>query len=68
MRDPGDQLPDRRHLFTLQQLLLRVPQVFIGAAGFFVKADFLDGGGQLAADGDQQVFVVAGVFASSPRC
>ncbi len=66
VRYSGDQLSDRRHLFALQQLLLGVAQVFVGAAGFFVEPDFLDGGGQLPADRDQQTLVVAGVLAALP--
>ena len=54
--------PDGRHLFALQKLFLRFAEIFVGAAGFFVEPDFFDGGGELAADGDQQVFVVAGIF------
>ena len=62
MGHAGDELSHRRHLFALQQLFLGLAQIFIGAAGFFVEPDLLDRGGQLAADGDQQVLVVAGVL------
>ena len=64
VRDAGNQLADGRHLFALQQLFLRLAQIFVSAAGFFVEADLFDGGGQLPADGDQQVLVVAGIFVS----
>ena len=37
-------------------------RVFVGFAGFFVETNFLDGGRQLAADGDQQIFFAAGIF------
>ena len=64
MRHPCDQLPDGRHFLALQQLLLRASQVFIGTAGFFVEPHLFDGRCQLAADRDQQVFFVAGIFVS----
>ena len=66
MRDAGDQLPHGRHLLALQELFLCAAQVFISAAGFLVELHLFDCGGQLAADGDQQIFVVAGVVPVFP--
>ena len=63
VRNSGNQLADGGHLFALQQLLLSASQVVIGAAGLLVQPDLLNGGGQLPADCNQQVFVICAVFA-----
>src|ERR1700722_6432110 len=62
MGNTGNQLAYGRHFFTLQELFLGLPQVFVRAAGLFVQTNLFDGGGELAADGNEEIFVVVGVF------
>src|SRR6266852_5735337 len=57
VRDAGDQLTDRRQFLAVEQLLLGAAQVFVGLASFFIENRALDGAGNLAADGDEQVHV-----------
>src|ERR1700674_731919 len=57
VRDPGDQLPDRCQLLAVEQLLLGTAQVFVGLASLLIENRALDGVGNLAADGDEQVHV-----------
>jgi len=58
----GNELADGGHLLALQKLFLGAPQIFVSFAGLFVETDFLDCGGQLPADRDQQVFFAGGIF------
>ena len=62
--DAGNQLADGRHFFALQKLFLSLAQIFVSAASLFVEPNFFDGGSQLAADGYEQIFVVARIFIS----
>ena len=55
MRDPGDQLAHRRHLLALQELLLGTSQRVVSFARFFEQQRFVDGGGDLVADGRMQI-------------
>src|SRR5260370_5810665 len=57
VRDARDQLPDRCQLLTVEQLLLGAAQVFVSLASLLIEDGTLDGAGNLAADGDEQVHV-----------
>src|SRR2546425_9346910 len=57
VRDSGDQLPDRCQLLTVEQLFLRAAEVFGGLASLFIEIRALDGAGNLAAHGNEQVRV-----------
>src|SRR6266849_1431874 len=57
MRDAGDQLPDRRQLLAVEQLLLGAAQVFVGLASLLIENRALDGAGNLAANSDEQVHI-----------
>src|SRR5207253_9340005 len=37
VRDPGDQLPDRRQLLAVEQLLLGAAQIFVGLASLLIE-------------------------------
>src|SRR5215813_15199330 len=54
--DSRNQTADSGHLLALQELFLSAPQIFVRLSGFLVKLDFVDGGGNLASDGDHNVF------------
>ena len=60
VRDPGDQLPDRRQLLAVEQLLLGAAQIFVSLASLLIENRALDSAGNLAADGDEQVHVGRG--------
>ena len=55
MRHAGNQLPDRGHFFAMEELLLGPPQIVISLPGLFIQDAAIDGVGDLAADGDQQI-------------
>src|SRR5437016_12359109 len=54
VRDPGDQLPDRRQLLAVKQLLLGTAQVVVGLASLLIEDLALDGVGNLSADSNEQ--------------
>ena len=53
--DAGNQLTDGDHLLALQELLLRAAQRLVGFARLFEQQRFVDGGGDLIADGGEQI-------------
>src|SRR5437016_14032514 len=57
VRNSGDQLPDRRQLLAVEQLLLSAAQVFVGLTSLLIENRALDGARNLAADGNEQVHV-----------
>src|SRR5437660_3168670 len=57
VRDSGNQLTNGRQLFAVEQLFLRAAQVFVRLARLFIENGALDGAGNLAAYGDEQVHV-----------
>src|SRR5215469_4408786 len=61
MSNASNQLADGGHLFALQKLLLRSAEIIVRLAGFLIEPDLFNRGRKLAADCDQQTFVVAGI-------
>ena len=55
MGHAGNQLPDRRHFFALKKLFLRAAEGLVGLARLFEQEGFIDCGGDLIADGRQQI-------------
>ena len=59
----GNQLSDGGHFFAVQQLLLGAAKIIVGLARLIVQKRTLNGAGNLAANGDQQVDVSRGEIA-----
>ena len=57
VRDTRDQLPDRSHFFTVQQLFLGAPKIVVSLPRLVVQKCSLNRTGNLAANSDQQVDV-----------
>src|SRR5215510_10582624 len=57
MGDAGDELTYSRKPFAVQQLFLCLAQVFIRLTRLFVKDKAIDRAGNLASNGNQQVYV-----------